>query len=269
MKIFINNIISVLVFISFSCENIDVADTKLEFKEKIVVRAELISDSTFAGVLFTRTLPVDEQYDLTKAEIKDAVSYLKINGVQIVPLHYSGNGLYKPLYDLKFFSGSTVELFGHVKGKSVYSKTLIPESSAINNTMREGKYILASVSPKPDEVYGARWLVYSSGNNNLIDAAGEFHSIIGQVNYNSFENIIVRTSDIPENYLSVPYIDRTFIEVYSFDKAYLEYYKSSSNNQIVNNTFTQGGGAVAWNVFGEDVIGLFVGISKGNRIKVN
>jgi hypothetical protein len=58
------------------------------------------------------------------------------------------------------------------------------------------------------------------------------------------------------------------MEIYSFDKAYLKYYNSKGNQQIINNTFIQGGGSVVWNVFGDDVIGLFIGVAK-SKIKAN
>ena len=78
--------LSIILF--HGCENIDVVQTKIEYKEKIVVSAELVAESLFSGVTFTRTLPVGEPYDIRKAEIVNVNSYLRINFVKIVPLHY-------------------------------------------------------------------------------------------------------------------------------------------------------------------------------------
>ena len=260
---FIFKTITLSLLLLFGCENVGLVETKLEFKEKIVVRAELTVDSTFAGVTLTRTLPINEQYDITKAEIKNAFSYLRINSVQIIPLHYEQDGLYKPTDDLKFKEGSTVELLGEAKGKSFYSKTIIPNNPSVNNPLRENNYVLASVNTHSDEVYGAAWIIYSAISNHEIDAAKNFQTIALPSRFDPTGNISVRTSDIPENYLVSPYLNQTYIQIYSFDKAYLEYYKSRNNNQISNNAFIQGGEAVVWNVQGEDVIGLFIGIAVG------
>jgi hypothetical protein len=56
------------------------------------------------------------------------------------------------------------------------------------------------------------------------------------------------------------------IEVCAFDKAYMTYYLTCSNQNVVNNPFTQGGEEIAWNVYGDDAIGLFIGMGK-NTIK--
>lgn len=261
---FLTLIILVLLILT-GCENTGVVETEIEYKEKIVIRAELILETTFSGVTITKTLPVNEQYDINKAEIKNAFSYLRINDYQIIPLHYTEKGIYKPLYNYEFHENSKVELFGEANGKTFYSKTIIPNHPAVSNPTRENNYLYASVDIKPEEVYGAAWIISSSGNQ--IDAALNFQTI-STPPVNNQQNLRVRTTDIPEKYQVNPYLDQTYIQVYSFDKAYLDYFKTRSNNQIVNNTFVQGGEAVIWNVQGKDVIGIFIGMAIGDRIKV-
>ena len=266
-------IIKILITVFFlsliGCENVGLVETKLEFKEKVVVRAELIPDSIFAGVSFTKTLPVNETYDISKAELKDVDGYLRINNAQIVPLHYEKDGVYKPKYSLVFEEGSTVELLATVNEKSIYSKTIIPHKPSIMEVSRGNNFIQASVSTRPEEAYGAAWVIYSSSFNNEIDIAKDFQTVSAASEFDPSGTIVVRTADIPENYLASSFYGQIYIQVYSFDKSYIEYFKSKGNNQLVNNVFVQSGEAIAWNVYGEDVIGLFIGMAKSNMVRIN
>ena len=257
-------ILSIIFF--HSCENIDVIQTKIEYKEKIVVSSELVAGSLFSGVTFTRTLPIGEPYDIKKAELVNVNSYLRINFVKIVPLHYQADGVYKPASGLLVESGDVYELFGNVNGKSFYSKTIIPEIPSINNAVLETDYVQASITPREGEVYGGKWFVYSPVSKDTLAVAYKFSSIIEPSELNTSGNLTVRTSEIPQLYLSSVYSGMICIEVCAFDKAYMNYYLTRSNQNVVTNAFTQGGDAVAWNVYGDDAIGLFIGIGK-NSIK--
>jgi hypothetical protein len=255
-----------LILLFHGCESIDVIQSKIEYKEKIVVSAELVAESLFSGVTFTRTLPIGEPYNIKKAEIVNVDSHLRINFVKIVPLHYKANGVYIPSSSLLVKSGDVYELFGNVNEKTFYSKTIIPEKPSINNAVLETDYVQASITPREGEVYGGKWLVYSSVSKDTIAVADKFSSIVELPELNTSGNLTVRSSEIPQLYLSSVYSGMICIEVCAFDKAYMNYYLTRSNQNIVNNTFTQGGDKVAWNVFGDDAIGLFIGIGK-NTIK--
>lgn len=259
-----NSIAAALLSIIFyhGCENVDVVETKIEYRERIVVSAELAAETVFSGVTFTRTLPIDEPYDIKKAELKNVISYLRINSVKIVPLHYKADGLYLPADSLVIEEGDIYELIGKVDGKSIYAETIIPERPSINNALKEDDYIEAFITPREGEVYGGKWIVIAGGSGDTIASANEFSSIIQNSGLNTSAALSVRTGVIPQLYLSSAYSDRIFIEVCSFDKAYLNYYNSRSGQNVVNNTFIQGGESVAWNVFGEDVIGLFIGMGR-------
>ncbi|MGE5861051.1 MAG: hypothetical protein ACM34J_10890 [Ignavibacteria bacterium] len=260
--------LAIIFYFLSGCENVDVVETKIEYKEKIVVSSEITAGSIFPGVTFTRTLPIGEPYDINKALILNALSYLRINYVKIVPLHYHSAGLYLPSDSLEVQPGDVYELFGNVEGKSVYAETIIPKRAAISNAVIETDYIQTSVTPLEGEVYGAKWLIYAPGSGDTVDAADQFFSITEPPESNPSGPMAVRTSVIPDLYLSSAYLDRTYMEIYSFDKAYLKYYNSRGNQQVINNTFIQGGASVVWNVFGDDVIGLFIGVAK-SKIKAN
>jgi hypothetical protein len=250
------------IILLHGCENVDVIQTKIEYKEKIVVSSELVSESLFSGVTFTRTLPVGEPYDIKKAEIVNVNSYLRINFVKIVPLHYQANGVYKPAYNLMVKPGDVYELFGNVNEKLFYSKTIIPTRPSVSNAVMEKDYVQASVNPREGEVYGGKWFIYSSLSKDTIAVADEFSSITELSELNTSGSLTVRTSEIPQLYLSTVYSDMIYIEVYAIDKAYMNYYMTRSNQNVVNNAFTQGGEQVAWNVYGDDAIGLFIGMGR-------
>ncbi len=79
-----------------SCENSTDVVIDLPYTEYTVVDAQLVAFQIFQGVTLTHTLPLGEEFDIKKAEIKDAVMYMVENGVRVIPLHYSADGLYKP-----------------------------------------------------------------------------------------------------------------------------------------------------------------------------
>jgi hypothetical protein len=254
------------IILLHGCENVDVVETKIEYRERIVVSAELAAETFFTGMTFTRTMPLDETYDIKKAELRNVDSYLRINSVKIVPLHYQADGLYLPADSLMIEEGDLYELIGNINGKSFYSETRIPERPSITNALKETDYIQVSVTPREGEVYGGKWIIIASGTGDTIASANKFSSIIQNSELNTSPTLSVRTDVIPNLYLSSAYSDRIFVEVCSFDKAYLNYYNSRSGQNVAENAFIQGGESVAWNVYGEDVIGLFIGMGK-SRIK--
>lgn len=267
-----NNILiklSIIIFLtSHGCENINEAEIDLKFVEKIVVSAELESGTEFPGIIITKTLPIGVEYSIQKAEIKNALVYIKINGIKSVPLHYLRDGLYKPKDSLIVNSGETYELFGSIDGKTFYSKTRIPLRPSISNALRETDFLQAAVNPKEGEVYAAIWFISSSVPGENLAEASAFSSVTDASESSSAEIFTVRTASIPEFYLSPGYSGRLFIEVYSFDTAYLKYYNSRVNQQVITNTFIQAGESVVWNVYGENTIGLFIGKAK-SRLSAN
>lgn len=250
-----------------NCEDISVVDNNFQYVEYTLVRSELKANTEFEGVQITRTLPLDEAYDINKAEIKNAVVYLKINGVQIVPLHFTNEGIYKPLYnDLLINPGYTYELIGNIGDKSIYGITHVPEAPDVHNvSLQSDMYLTANVTSKPDEVYGAVWVITNS-LGQLSETSDNFFSVVPII-YNSSEpTVVVRTIEIPENLRTVSQNNPIYIRVTAFDSAYLDYFKTGNNDQPPDNAFVSGGGPVGWNVQGEKVIGMFIGTNEGSLI---
>jgi len=260
----------VLLFIfqllSWGCEQVEVISPDTAFKENVVVRAELKAGKNFEGVTFTKTLPLEVTYSISAAEIKNVTAYLKINDAQIVPLHYTKDGVYKPLYDLTIKNGSTYELFAKINNKSIYSKTRVPSVPNVSNVIYRDEFFLqGDVIANNGEAYGAAWVIPSQFNSPEI-IADDFYSIVASLNNNGSGKLTVRTKVIPEQYRSDSQKFLTKIKVYAFDKAYVDYFNTKSNGKPVEDAFVHGGNNIAWNVEGENAIGLFIGSAESPLI---
>jgi hypothetical protein len=264
MKV-IQTLFVLFIFLSAGCEDISNVDFNIKHDEHIVIKAELVSEQIFKGVVIIKTLPLEETFDIKKAEVKNAEAYLLINGVQIIPIHYTSNGVYKPLYDLEILSGNKYELFCKVEGRSIYAETIVPFKPEVADVIyNNGLYLIGNVIPKINEAYGAIWTI--QGNDNEISRAKDYFSVVETSDQLSAE-LPVRTQDVSPEYRAAIYRGLTYIKVISFDKSFAEYFKTKDKNQLIENTFTSGGGLVAWNVQGEKTIGLFIGLSEGDLIK--
>ncbi len=262
LKIFLILFFALSNILFFGCEQVEIINPDTTFKENVVVRAELLAGENFAGVTFTKTLPLDIAYSISAAEIRNVTAYLKINNIQIVPLHYTSNGIYKPLYDLKIKNGFTYELFASNNEKSIYSKTRVPDKPNVTNVIYRDEFFLqCEVSANNDEAFGAAWVIPSQFNIPDI-IASDFYSIVTSLDENSSNKLTVRTKVIPEQYRSSTQKLLTKIKVYAFDKAYAGYFNTKSNGKSVEDAFVHGGNNIGWNLEGENAIGLFIGIAK-------
>lgn len=248
-----------LALLMSSCENSTDVVVDLPYTEYTVVDAELTAYQVFNGVTLTHTLPLGEEFDIKKAEIKDAVMYMVENGVRVIPLHYFADGVYKPLENITIKAHNRYELFASIGSKTIYSQTNIPDvPEVVNTTDVDNQYLSAEVTAKPGEAYAAAWLLSIGGE---LTSADDFFEVVVPDQYPA--NVLVRSKDIPAPYNTSTYRDRVYIKVFAFDKVYREYFKTKTGSEQINNTFTAGGGTVAWNVSGDHTIGLFIGVAEG------
>ncbi|MGE5496894.1 MAG: DUF4249 family protein [Syntrophothermus sp.] len=260
-------VFALLVIIS-GCQKTDLIDPGIAYREKIVVVANLQEGLPFSGVSFTRTLPLNSSFDKSNAVLSDVTVWLRINGIKIIPLHYDKGGIYKPMDIFTVHAGEEFELFARYSGKDIYSKTRIPSRPSVNSSMlAEGKYLESRLVPEANTVYGAVWLIAGNNSYSYADTASDFFEIIKPSGLDVKSDIAVRTIEIPEKYLSEEYTGKVYVRVFAFDNDYYEYFRSRTKNQQVNNSFTQGGGDIAWNIKGKDAIGLFIGSAQGVVIK--
>ena len=59
------------------------------------------------------------------------------------------------------------------------------------------------------------------------------------------------------------------MQIYSFDRSFDAYFKTKTQNEEINNPYVQGSGSTVWNVKGDNVIGMFLGLNKSDFIPVN
>jgi hypothetical protein len=253
----------------FGCEDSEIVNIDVEYKEYVVVRGELLAYSIFTGVTFTKTLPLTETYDIKKAELKDVFAYLRVAGVQVISLHYTTGGVYKPLHNIRILPGTSYELFARVNDKSIYASTYVPESPRISNSaFHSNEYVDVYIASRPNECYGSVFYVGLAANGSF-SKSSDFHSIVEAPNSDLNDIVLSRTQEIPEQFCTEFYRSVTNFQVFSFDRAYSDYFKTKGNNEPITNSYIQGGDPIAWNVKGSKVIGLFIGMNKSGIIRVN
>lgn len=255
-----------LITILIACEDEQIVEVSNSHEEFTVVQAELKQNNRFPGVRFTKTLPLGTPYNIGAAELKNIIAYIRINDIQIIPLHYTFNGLYKPLYDFYIESGQVYELFAEREETYIYGKTIIPEKPTITQSnYNQGEYYLeARVRSFESEVYSALWIIRSSS----IEKAPDYFSVSvpGDITNNS--TVSVRSMTLPEEYRRPEYNGSRLIQVFAFDKSFKPYFDSRTSGNSVNDPFIQGGGSIEWNVLGDNVIGMFIGVAESNQIYV-
>ena len=252
-----------------SCDNVSTVNPQLNYKEYIVVKSELKTNLDFEGVYITKTLPLNEPYDTNKAYVKDVIAYLMIDGVKIVPLHYFQGGYYKPYGNLIPQTGETYELFASANNVSFYATTKIPQTPIIENLNYVSKHIDVNVKSNSGEVYGAIWAIVVPGTQSAIDMSNDFLSVVEAENSVLSPTTFLSTKDLPDKYNSDSYKNYRCAKVYAYDTPYLKYFQTKNNNQPVSNTFVQGGDQIIWNVQGENVFGMFIGVAEGSFVHSN
>jgi hypothetical protein len=248
------------------CESEELVSPEAVHTEYTVVQAEIHPDKLFPGVRFTKTLPLGVPFNIKQAELKNVTAYLIKNKVQVIPLHYTVDGIYKPLYEFYVEQGETYELVAERNGIYIYGKTIIPYKPVVTgvNYNAGSSYFDADVSSKQNEVYAALWVI--SGNPPA--RANDYFSVTLPTQMVN-TNVVVRTSSLPEKYMNPIYSDSRYIQVFAFDVSFRKYFYSRTSGQQINDPFVQGGSAVEWNVQGDKVIGMFIGVTPGDIIKVN
>jgi hypothetical protein len=267
-KIFIYILILVTLIIT-SCDDVSTVNPQLSYKEYIIVKSELKLNIDFEGVYITKTLPINEPYDTNKAYVKDVIAYLMIDGVKIVPLHYFQGGLYKPYGNLIPQSKETYELFASVNNVSFYATTKIPQIPVVTNLNFVNRHIDINVKSNPGEVYGALWAIVNPYTESAIDMSNDFLSVVEAANPSISPTTYLSTKDLPDKYNSDAYKNYRCAKVYAYDTPYLKYFQTKNNNQPVSNAFVQGGDQIIWNVQGENVFGMFIGVAEGSFVHSN
>ena len=257
--IFLNIIVLLLIT---SCLSTEVVEVELPYEDYIVVQGTLKKDSLFSGVRFTKTLSLNEPYDINNAELINVTAYLLMDETVTIPLHYTENGLYLPLYPHTVKGGCSYELYAQHSETKIYSRTYVPDSIIVNKSKLTSEgFIRSEVKAKSNCVYGSLWEIFQS---YPAVSASEFFSIVpNEDNNNQF--IDVRTTLVPDEYLDMT----LYVRVYAFDKFYRKYFQSKGNNR--SDSLFSNVTSPNWNINSSTptVIGLFIGMDKSNPISVS
>lgn len=261
MKLKITIISLFIIAILVGCEDSSVVEVQSTDTDFIGVQAELIGGEIFEGVTIRKPLPFTQNYSAASAALTDVIAYIKVDSVQVIPLHHASDGLYKPLYDVEIKIGSTYELFARIGDRKFYSITTVPSAPVINKAnIQSDNYFTVTITSKPGIVYGATWAIRLDSSYAKAD---DFYEIVKD-NSNTF--ISIRTKTIPDNL--IPYVSNysRYVQVYAFDRPFLDYFNTKGNNQPIDDYFSQGGGPVSWNVYGDGVFGLFIGVAASEYV---
>ena len=253
------NIILILLAVT-GCDNTTDVEIQVPYVSYYLIDGHLTNNVDFDGLTIKSTLPIDQPYSDSLAEYNDAIVYLTVNGIRIIPLSNVGNGKYAARYPFKPSAGETYELHGSIGDKTFYCKTVIPEIPSVNNVVYDYQsryYMIADVIPNDNEVYGAAWIVGDS-----LKQSSDFYSITSIL---TGDVVKVRTEIVPTNLRTTSLFFKTWIQVYSFDPAFLDYYSTKDRSKPIDNLTLQGG-TVKWNVTGDHIFGLFIGMAKTNLI---
>lgn len=249
-----------------SCEE-TVSPTDIPYVERIIVRGVISADIPTDSIRFTRTLPVNTEYDTLAAELADVVGTVESNG-ESFELKHIGHGYYAA-QGLIPISGRTYTLSASWHGKSVQASTTVPYPTPVDSIQftpvirNYGSQIDTSYSltvlfrPRQGEVYGMSYVVGDSDLSRWTYSPYIYHTDVkrwkdtlsdGTIRISTDEYAIV---DFPPPY-------RGEILMYTFDEPYYDFYNSYYYGYNNDGPFSSGESHIHWNVRG-DGMGLFIG----------
>jgi len=251
-----------------SCEE-TVSPTDIPYVERIIVRGVLDTDAPTDSIRFTRTLPVNTEYDTLAAELHDVVGTIESDG-ESFPLKHIGHGYYVA-EGLVPVSGRIYTLRATWHGKSVSASTRVPYPTAVDSTWftptvmyyNDGSFsdtvyqVSVRFRPRQGEVYGMSYLIGDSAETRSVYSPFIYHTDVKRWKDTTSDGAI---SIATENYSGIdfppPYSGE--IRIYAFDEPYYDFYNSYYYGYENDGPFSSGEDHIHWNVQG-DVIGLFIG----------
>ena len=243
-----------------ACEESTIAD--LPYIERIVVQSILDPREDSLFVLFSRTLPLSETYDNSKAVLTDVdASIIAFDGNSYRLVHVGGGRYTAP--GLTLVPGGWYELRASWNGKSVGGRTTIPLSPVVREATQApsgtGTTVTSLVEARDGEVYGQTWELHTASGWS---SGGSFTEIRRGEDAGS-DGLL----ELAEAYGFTPAANETlYAVVHAFDRPFYDYFISRGGNLpgYDDLLFRPVGGYVSWNVTG-DGIGLFLGRAVARR----
>lgn len=251
----------IFLFLSISCEQIDVIESSIPYEEFNIVNGRLVGDSSDVKISFTKSFPIELNLTRDDVALKEVTAYIWSETQGIYTLKHENDGIFIPLNQLFIEQGVKYELYARYKNERIYSTTTVPIAPEIIETKIEGEYLKCVIIPNPKSVYAAKYSLQSLDEEYESFRDTIFYEVTSKL-ADTLNAVEVRTSDIPISYYENPEKYRVQIIIYSFDEIYKDYFSTRENNKPIENIFSEGGGSVYWNVYGENTIGLFLGYTK-------
>lgn len=255
--------IIILFILVAACESIETVESELPYEELYVVSAQISHGDVDPEIRFTKSLELDQIYDIKNTELKDVITYIKNDQQGIFPFEYIADGIYQPLSRLEIQPGWTYELFAEYNGTRMYGITKAPANPVVVSAELVDGQIVCEVTPKENEAYCCIYVLVQGiqvGNPRVAIRENDFFSVEGPFEKDS-RNIFINTGTVPEEYRQQMRNYSLGVEVYAWDKSYKKYFETKDNNKPIEDIFSEGGGSINWNIAGEKVIGMFIGFS--------
>lgn len=248
------------------CEE-SVAPDDIPYVERMVVYGIITAGKPADSIRFTRTLPLNTQYNTTDAELTDVVASIEVGGKQY-PLRHIGNGLYNA-DGLAVVVGERYTLRAAWKGLSVTAATTVPISPTVDSIATvDGQYFEGNFSTF------AIWAYTRSMKGTAYSIIYDLTDTVNDIHYTSSYDyvddvwhwrdtttnghVVVKTYD----HFFSPGNNNVFkgnVTVVAWDEPYYDYYRTYyyGNN---DDLFGSSQRTINWNIEG-DGIGVFIGQS--------
>ncbi len=251
-----------ILIIFIGCESTEVVETELPFEEKIVINAELYAGRQFDGVSISRTIPLTGSYRYSEALVTDASVKITDDRGQERYLFLDSLGRYSQRGLMTIHSGYTYYLEALIDGEHYTAETRVPYAPQVANIeFAEESYITARVTGSYNQVYSAVWVLLDNFGREMVRSDKLY--TVKKISSQDSDVMDMRTANFPETYNQAHYRNRLRFLSMAFDSDYYEYFITRNSNNPVENTFSQSGGVVKWNVTGPKAIGLFIGVAEG------
>jgi hypothetical protein len=263
MKTLIKYLLMLSLMILFSCEDA-VVENNLTYQERLVVRGLLVAGNPIT-VSFEKTLPLDQPFDSTEAQLGDVTAYITHNNT-VDTLQYLANGIYRTS-SMIAQNGEEYELHAEWNGKILTGDTRVPYTTtfqngkiitAVNETGDTVHYVQGLLTPREGAVYGATWVILDPQSGYHIE--DDVIPLLQRESDKDLNNrLTLKTRNIPDS-LYYTWRNYFYIRVHAFDEAFYNFFLTQDANNASTNIFSQSGINLRWNVEG-DGIGMFIGKS--------
>ncbi|MEO5929452.1 MAG: DUF4249 family protein [Candidatus Kapaibacterium sp.] len=265
-RFFIGGIVAMLSILA-GCETGVTTPDDIPYVEQIVVSCLLEPEKPADSLRFSRTLPITEKYDTSKAIITDLTGTIQ-SGDSIYPLRYVSGIRYQAV-GLTPKSGKVYRLNVDWHGKHVTAVTRVPFPVSIDtitffkapNPRKTGdNYYRMDVAVRPgvQEVYGIGYVFTNGagvplpqGELNRAQSVARSQDTLADGRAH-----VISRGDSP---LEGPPPFSGSVSLFSFDAPYYDYFLTYAHgdepgDRVLANT----GEKIRWNVHG-DGVGMFIG----------